>query len=78
MAYSQASNKAVQKYSKAHYEQVVIRLEKGLRDKYNEHVALTGESQAEFFRRAIAETIERDFEKMRDAMKFMQEQKEAK
>lgn len=69
MAYTQASNKAVQKYCKAHYEQVVIRLEKGLREKYNEHVELTGESQAEFFRRAIAETIERDREKMRGAFK---------
>lgn len=69
MPYTPAQNRATQKYNKKAYEQVVIRLPKGERDKMQAHAELMGEKQAEFFRRAIAETIARDRARIREAMK---------
>ncbi len=66
---TEAQARATAKYHKSHYEQVVIRLPKGERDKMQAHAELMGEKQAEFFRRAIAETIARDRAKIREAMK---------
>lgn len=67
--YTQARNKATQKYQKEHLEQMNLRFPKGYRAKLQEHLDMTGECTIEFVRRAIAETIERDREKMRGAFK---------
>ena len=69
MPYTEAGKRAVAKYHKEHMEQFVVRCQKGLRKEIADHLDLMGESQAAFFRRAIAETIERDREKMRNAIR---------
>ena len=66
---TEAQARATAKYNKSKYEQIVIRLPKGERDRMQAHADLMGEKQAEFFRRAIAETIARDRAKIREAMK---------
>lgn len=69
MPYTPAQNRATQKYHKEHMEQLTIRAQKGFREKVAQHIEITGESQAEFFRRAIAETISRDRARIRETMK---------
>ena len=60
MAYTQASNKAVQKYSAKAYDQVKVLVKKGEREKLKAHAESKGESLNGFINRAIKETIERD------------------
>jgi len=59
MAYTQASNRAVQKYSKANYDQIAIRVQKGKRDIFNQYAAFKGVSVAEM----ISELIEAEMQK---------------
>lgn len=63
MAYTQASNKAVQKYSAKAYDQVKVLVKKGERDKLKAHAEKQGESLNGFINRAIQETIQRDDDK---------------
>lgn len=55
-----AQVKATQKFNQRTYDQVNIRLPKGMRDKIQDHSALTGESVREFVIRAISEQMARD------------------
>ena len=58
--YSQAQNRATQKYKQANYENIVISVKKGTRDKYKNAAAKTGLSFAQFALEAMDEKIERD------------------
>ena len=56
MAYSQAQNKATQRYQKKNYDQIAIRIPKGKRDEYNKYAADHGMSLASY----ICHLIEQD------------------
>lgn len=58
--YSQAQNRATQKYLKAHYEEIKVRYPIGNKVRIKAHAAEQGESLNNFMKRAIEETIERD------------------
>jgi predicted HicB family RNase H-like nuclease len=60
MAYTQASNKAVQKYNKKAYDDLRIRVKKGEGDIIKIHAKSQGESLNSFVVRAIHETMSRD------------------
>ena len=60
MAYSQAQNKATQKYSSKAYDQIKVLVKKGERENIKSHAETYGESLNGFIKRAIDETIERD------------------
>lgn len=60
MAYTQASNKAVQKYNKKNYDDLRIRVKKGDGEIIKAHAAEMGESLNAFATRAITETMQRD------------------
>ena len=60
MAYTQASNKAVQKYNKKTYDDLRIRVKKGQGDIIKAHAADMGESVNAFVTRAIDETMKND------------------
>lgn len=60
MAYSQAQNKATQKYSSKTYDQIKVLVKKGQREIIKSHAEKQGESLNSFIKRAIDETIERD------------------
>lgn len=57
--YTQAQNKATQKYQKEHLEQVNIKLPKGKRDEYKAFAESQGKSLAGL----IVELIEREMQK---------------
>lgn len=58
--YSQAQNKATQKYIKNNYDSVMIRMPKGKKDQIKAHAETNGESLNGFVNRAIDETMESD------------------
>lgn len=58
--YSQAQNKATQKYIKNNYDDIRVRTDKGEKEKIKAHAATKGESLNGFINRAISETMERD------------------
>ncbi|MGN0171199.1 MAG: hypothetical protein ACI39E_00275 [Acutalibacteraceae bacterium] len=58
--YSQAQNKATQRYIKNNYDTVVLRIQKGRKAEIKAHADERGESVNGFINRAIDETIERD------------------
>ena len=60
MAYTQASNKAVQKYNTKAYDDLRIRVKKGEGDIIKTHAKTQGESLNSFVVRAIHETMSRD------------------
>ena len=60
--YSQAQNKATQKYIKNNYDSVMIRLPKGKKEAIKNHAESQGESLNGFISRAIDETMQRDKE----------------
>lgn len=62
MPYTQASNKAVQKYNKKAYDDLRIRVKKGEGDIIKAHAEKHGESLNSFVVRAIKETVQRDNE----------------
>lgn len=53
MAYSQAANKATQRYQKKTYDQLAIRIPKGKREEYKEIAAQNGESLAGMIARLL-------------------------
>lgn len=67
--YNEAYRKASVKYQREKMDAFTIRVPKGMRAIIDAHRDLTGESIAEFTRRAVEETIERDRRKMREALK---------
>ena len=60
--YSQAQNKATQKYIKNNYDSVMIRLPKGKKEAIKNHAESQGESLNGFISRAIDETMQHDKE----------------
>lgn len=58
--YSQAQNKATQKYIKANYDEIKIRLDKGMKTIIKTHADKHNESVNSFIKRSIAETINND------------------
>lgn len=60
--YSQAQNKATQKYVKNNYDSFIVRAPKGKKDIIRAHAEQQGESLNGFINRAIDETIERESE----------------
>lgn len=60
MPVSQAQKKATAKYEQQNYDKVLVRLEKGKKDKIKLHAENKGESVNGFVKRAIDETMERD------------------
>ena len=58
--YSQAQNKASQKYHKAHLEQLAIRVKKGKKDYYKAAAESAGMSLNAFVIQSMDEKIERD------------------
>lgn len=58
--YSQAQNKATQKYIKNNYDSVMIRMPKGKKEQIKAHAETKGESLNGFVNRAIDETMESD------------------
>lgn len=57
MAYTNASNKAVQKYCKKAYDTTVLRVKKGLLDQIKAHAEANGESLNGYINRLIAEDM---------------------
>ena len=51
--YTQAQNKATQKYVKEHCERVYITLPKGIKDSWKAAADLEGESLTEYIRKAV-------------------------
>ena len=70
MGYTDARNRASQKYQKEHFEQLNFKFPKGFKETLLKHLEMTGETQAEFVRRAIAEAMERDIVKARESTNF--------
>ena len=62
MPVSQAQKKATAKYEQQNYDKVLLRLEKGKKDKIKLHAESKGESLNGFINKAIDEKIERDWE----------------
>lgn len=60
MPVSQAQKRATAKYEQQNYDKVLLRLEKGKKDKIKSHAVSKGESVNGFVKRAIDETMERD------------------
>ena len=60
MAISKAQQKATAKYVKNSYDRIDLKLQKGEKEKINQHAARNGESINSFINRAITETMQRD------------------
>lgn len=60
MPVSEAQKKATAKFEKQKYDKVLIRLEKGNKDRIKTHAEQRGESLNGFIKRAIDETIKLD------------------
>ena len=58
--YTEAQNKATQKYIRENLEEIKFRVRKGEKDKYKEAAENAGMSMAKFFTAAANEKIERD------------------
>lgn len=57
---SDAQKKAVAKYNAANYEQIILRVKRGMKEKIRVHARRQGESLNGFIDRAIKETMKRD------------------
>ena len=62
MSISEAQQRAVYKYTKAHYDEVTLRVPKGQKKIIQAHAASRGESTNAFIFRAIQEQMKRDGE----------------
>ena len=60
MAVSEAQKKATAKYEKHNYDKVLLRLDKGDKDRIKAHADSRNESVNGFIKRDIDETMERD------------------
>lgn len=59
MAYTQASNRAVQKYSAKTYDQIKVLVKKGEREKIKAHAEAQGLSLNAYINKLIAEDMEK-------------------
>ena len=57
---SEAQKKAVAKYNSANYEQILVRVAKGEKERMAVHAKAQGESLNAFINRAIIYTMEQD------------------
>lgn len=57
---SEAQKKAVAKYNSANYEQILVRVAKGEKERMAVHAEAQGESLNAFINRAIIYTMEQD------------------
>lgn len=60
MAVSKAQQKAVNKYMRENYDEIKVRVSKGIKDKIKAHAESRGESVNGFINRAIDEAMERE------------------
>lgn len=60
MAYTQARNRATQKYVKEHCERVYITLPNGIKDNWKAAADTTGESLTEYIRKAVEMRMEKE------------------
>ena len=60
MAVSKAQQKAVSKYMKENYDEIKVRVSKGLKESIKSHAEKQGESVNGFISRAIKETMDRE------------------
>ena len=60
MPVSEAQKKATAKYEQQNYDKILLRLEKGKKDRIKNHAESKGESLNGFINTAIDEKIERD------------------
>lgn len=60
MAISKKQQISVAKYTKAHYDEIKVRVEKGQKEIIQAHAESNGESTNAFINRAIKEAIERE------------------
>ena len=63
MPVTKAQQRAVEKYKKANYDEIKVRVAKGKKDEIQAHAEETEESVNGFINRAITETMARDKEK---------------
>jgi len=66
MPTTKAQQRAVEKYKKANYDEIKIRVEKGRKAEIQAHADTLSESVNSFIKRAVAETMARDKEKNTD------------
>lgn len=67
--YTDAIKRANLKYQKDKLERVAVWLPKGMGTEWKSHAELVGESTTAFIKRAIAETMARDRQRIREALK---------
>lgn len=60
MPYTKAGSKATEKWRSENQDRIYVKLRKGERQKIQDHAAARGESQNDFMKRAIYETMARD------------------
>ncbi len=60
MPYTKAGAKATEKWRSENQDRIYVKLPKGEKQKIQDHAAARGESQNDFMKRAIHETIARD------------------
>ena len=58
--YTEAQNKATQRYLKKAYDDIRVRVPKGKKEEIREHAEKRGESVNGFINRAIDETMKKD------------------
>lgn len=63
MAITKAQQRAVEKYKKANYDEIKVRVAKGKKEEIQAHAEMAQESVNAFINRAIAETMARDKER---------------
>ena len=60
MPYTKAGAKATEKWRSENQDRIYVKLPKGEKQKIQDHAAARGESQNDFMKRAIKETMARD------------------
>ena len=67
--YDEARKKSMMKYQKDKLERVAVWVPKGMGADWKKHAELVGESTTAFIKRAVAETMARDRQRIREALK---------
>lgn len=67
--YDEKAKDRMMRYQKDKLERVSVWLPKGMGADWKAHAELVGESQTAFIKRAVAETIARDRQRIKEALK---------
>ena len=67
--YNEKAKEAMLRYQKENLEKLYLWLQKGTKADWAEHAELMGESTAAFVKRAVAETMARDRQRIKEALK---------